>query len=204
MMKLWARLLDFAGLWERDLYFTTLALMELEGLTPEDIWPATQGSGEDKNKKLREDFYSYGSVKFSNNTPSTPVRVQVEKFFSDLPRRRGTRNSLAHFDFLSKSWSAQLLKQPNFTVYVNDVRDLMAYDRKLKNAVSKSIMGIMDEEGFELKWDMDNTHKLCNPRIETKKLTHLGDKKIHEDMHNEQLVAMVSTLFGQDKEDKSR
>ena len=211
MMKLWARLLDFAGLWERDLYFTTLALMELEGLTPEDIWPPTQGNRKERKKEteLRKNFDSDGRVEFSSNTPNTPVRVQVEKFFSDLPRRRGTRNRLAHFDFLSESWSAQPLTQPNFTAYVNGVRDLMAYDRKLKNAVSKSIIGLMYEEGFELTWGMNNAHKLCNPRIETRKLTHFkdkkieGNKKIEEAMHNEQLVAMVSTLFGQDKEGKN-
>lgn len=194
MMKLWARLIDFAGLWERDLYFTTLALMELEGLTPEDVWPVEE--------RLREEFCEYGRVKFSDDTQNTPVRTQVENFFSGLQHMRRTRNNLAHFDFLSKSWSKPPLTQPNFTTYVNGVRDLMAYDRKLKNAVSKSIIRIMWKEGFKLSWGgMDENHKLCKPNIKARKIEHLKNKEKEkeidkEDMHNEQLVAMVSTLFG--------
>ena len=75
----------------------------------------------------------------------------------------------------------------------------MAYDRKLKNAVSKSVIDILDEEGFTLKWKMNDEYRLCNPVIKSKKLQHFKEssKKIPEPMHNDHLVAMVSSLFGQ-------
>ena len=59
----------------------------------------------------------------------------------------------------------------------------------------------MDEEGFNLKWDMNDEYRLCSPVIESKKLQHFkkSSKKISEPMHNDQLVGMVSSLFGQEK-----
>lgn len=216
MMKLWARLLDFAGLWERDCRFVGSALIKdainkhKDTLKPDELWPGKSG----KNKRNR---FNKGESKlddFKGTFVEAEIKTEVEKIFSGTKRDFSSlskiRNALAHFAFRSEDskpddygWS-EPLTQPNFTTYVNDVRDLMVYDRKLKNAVSKSIIGIMHEEGFTLTWDMNNAHKLCNPRIETRKLTHLGDKKIQENMHNEQLVAMVSTLFGREKTDKSR
>ena len=165
MIRLWSRLLDFAGLWERDRFFICLALMKRKGLGSKHAWKEvdTLFSGPQRN-------------------------------LSRLPK---IRNALAHFDFLNQEIWSDDLTQPNFTTYVNDVRDLMAYDRKLKNAVSKSVIDILDEEGFILKWKMNNAHKLCAPVIETKKLQHF--KKIPEPMHNDQLAAMVSSLFGQEK-----
>ena len=166
MIRLWSRLLDFAGLWERDRFFVCLVLTRRKGLSRRKAWN------------------------------------EIDTLFSgtkrDPSRLRTIRNALAQFDFLGKAWSDDLT-QPDFTTYVNDVRDLMAYDRKLKNAVSKSVIDILDEEGFTLKWDMNNEYRLCNPAIESKELQHFkkSRKKIPEPMHNDQLVAMVSSLFSQ-------
>lgn len=192
MIRLWSRLLDFAGLWERDRFFVCLALMKRKGLDPQNVWTGPSGRG--KRRRFRK-----GEAKL-NDFKGTPVWDQSDTLFSgtkrDPSRLRNIRNALAHFDFLGKDWSNDLT-QPDFTTYVNNVRDLMAYDRKLKNAVSKSVIDILDEEGFTLKWKMNDKYRLCNPAIESKKLQHF--KKIPEPMHNDHLVAMVLSLFGQEK-----
>ena len=196
MIRLWSRLLDFAGLWERDRFFVCLALMKHKGLEPQNVWPGP--SGKEKRRRFRK-----GEAKL-NDFRGTLVWDQSDTLFSGTkraPRRlRNIRNALAHFDFLGKDWSDDL-NQPDFTKYVNDVRDLMAYDRKLKNAVSKSVIDILDEEGFTLKWKMNDEYRLCKPAIKSKELQHFKKyrKKISEPMHNDQLVAMVSSLFGQEK-----
>lgn len=168
MIRLWSRLLDFAGLWERDRFFVHLVLTRRQGLGSKRAW-----------KEVNTLF---------SGTQRDPSRL------------RNIRNALAHFDFLGKDWSDNLTR-PDFTAYVNDVRDLMAYDRKLKNAVSKSVIDILDEEGFTLKWEMNEARKLCKPAIKSKKLQHFkkSRKNISEPMHNDQLVAMVASLFGQEK-----
>ena len=165
MIRLWSRLLDFAGLWERDRSFVHLVLTRWKGLSSKCAWEEV------------------------NTLFSGPQR--------DSSHLRKIRNALAHFDFLGNVWSDNLTR-PDFTIYVNKVRDLMAYDRKLKNAVSKSVIDILDEEGFTLTWDMNDEYRLCSPVIESKKLQHFkkSRKKISEPMHNDQLVAMVSSLFG--------
>ena len=198
MIRLWSRLLDFAGLWERDHFFICLALMKRKGLEPQNVWPGP--SRKEKRRRFRK-----GEAEL-NDFRGTTVWEQVEKLFSgtkrDPSRLRKIRNALAHFDFLGEAWSDNLAK-PDFTTYVNDVRDLMAYDRKLKNAVSKSVIDILDEEGFALKWDMNDGYRLCNADIKSKKLQHFkkykSNGKICEPINNDQLVAMVSSLFGQEK-----
>ena len=196
MIRLWSRLLDFAGLWERDRFFVCLAWMKRKGFDPQNVWPGP--SGKEKRRRFRK-----GEAKL-NDFRDTPVWNQVEKLFSemqyDLSYSSKIRNALAHFDFLGNDWSDNLTR-PNFTTYVNDVRDLMAYDRKLKNAVSKSVIDILDEEGFTLTWDMNDEYRLCSPVVKSKKLQHFkkSSKKIWEPMHNNQLVAMVASLFGQEK-----
>ena len=173
MIRLWSRLLDFAGLWERDRFFVCLVLTRRQGLNRRDA----------RNKV---------DTLFSGTKPD-PFRL------------RNIRNALAHFDFLGNAWSDNLT-QPDFTTYVNAVRDLMAYDRKLKNAVSKSVIDILDEEGFALKWDMNDEYRLCNPDITSKELQHFkkskSNGKICEPMHNDHLVAMVSSLFGQQESER--
>ena len=198
MMRLWSRLLDFAGLWERDCFFVCLALMKRKGLEPKNVWP--EPSEREKRRRFRK-----GEAKL-NDFIGTLVWKEVNTLFSgtkrDPSRLRNIRNALAHFDFRSKVWSNNLT-QPDFTTYVNKVRDLMAYDRKLKNAVSKSVIDILDEEGFTLTWDMNDEYRLHNPVIKSKELQHFkkskSNGKICEPMHNGQLVAMVSSLFGQEK-----
>jgi hypothetical protein len=50
------------------------------------------------------------------------------------------RNRFSHFNMLQGNTPAL-----NLTQEINQARQLMAYDRKLKNAVSKSIGGFKDE-----------------------------------------------------------
>lgn len=188
MIRLWSRLLDFAGLWERDRFFVCLVLTRRKGLNRRDAWNECCQFGD---KPIRR-----------KGLNCQDAWNEVDTLFSGTQRDpsclRRIRNALAHFDFLGKAWSDNLA-QPDFTTYVNKVRDLMAYDRKLKNAVSKSVIDILDEEGFTLKWKMNDEYRLCNPVIKSKKLQHFKEssKKIPEPMHNDHLVAMVSSLFGQ-------
>ena len=89
----------------------------------------------------------------------------------------------------------------NLTDAVNDTRRLMAYDRKLKNAVSKSIVELMARENLDLTWKMTG-HRLGGATVATRSATHLGDKRITEDLHGEQFVAMAASLFGGEPADR--
>ena len=119
---------------------------------------------------------------------------QLKRLFGTdfLHRRDGVvpiRNGLAHFNMLQGSATLDLTKA------VNDTRRLMAYDRKLKNAVSQSIIEMLAREGLYLTWDMKD-HSLTNARVNVRQAVHLEDQKIREDLHGEQFVKMVADLFG--------
>ncbi|KAA6404514.1 type VI-A CRISPR-associated RNA-guided ribonuclease Cas13a [Candidatus Tokpelaia sp.] len=123
------------------------------------------------------------------------------------------RNRFAHLALLEEK------NLPvNLTAGVNKARQLMAYDRKLKNAVAKSVIELLDREGLELRWEMDKAHELHSAKVKAKQLEHLGgaklvDKKgkdgkpligkngrpekeaIVERRHGDSYISMVEALF---------
>ncbi len=173
LMRVLARLIDYAGIWERDGYFITLALLKLDN----------------KNESLKA---CLERGKINKNNPDEGFKQKLQKYYT-LDKFH-TRNDLAHFNILRKD------KQINLSEQVNNVRKLMSYDRKFKNAISKSIIDIMHEEGFILKWKMEG-HKLVVAKITSRTIKHfqktskLKNKNITEKFHGENYTKMVSALF---------
>ena len=105
------------------------------------------------------------------------------------------RHDLAHFN---------VIRHPLKLAYVvNAVRSLMAYDRKLENAVAQSIGKILYDEGFEVTWPMEEG-RLRQPEISPRLETHLtmvrGDETFEPafklPMRSVRLTSMVKALFG--------
>ena len=189
LMKVLGRLVGYAALWERDLYFTTLALISLRGeslqklLDSETITSLLKGGGiVAVLKKLR---------KLNDGESGKEIFRQLKGLFGEYFLHSGqgaskVRNDLAHFNVLAQ--------QPlDLTKAVNETRRLMAYDRKLKNAVSKSIIEMLAQEGLALTWEMNN-HQLTHAKIKTRQIPHLGGK-IKEYQHGIEYVKMVAALF---------
>lgn len=192
LMSVLGRLADYAGLWERDLYFVTLALVHFAGMTPEDVF-----SRKDKGLNFLESgriVEAVRSLSPSHDNGTRTICTQLEDMFGEdfLSGTTGIvriRNDLMHFNMLCKEG------QPNLTAAVNDTRRLMAHDRKLKNAVSRSIIELLAREGLNLEWKMDD-HTLCRAKIASRRIFHLGNKTITEDLHGEAFVDMAAVLFG--------
>ena len=184
LVRALGRLVDYAGLWERDLYFTTLALIARLGKRPRDVF-------DDKGlKRLREGRIVDALRRLPDDGA---VRGRLEKRFGAgfLDARRGAvgvRNDLAHFNMLRDGATLDL------TAAVNDARRLMAYDRKLKNAVSRSVIEMLRREGLDLSWEMKD-HRLAGATVAPRQATHLGGGKIRENLHGDEFVAMAAALF---------
>ncbi len=187
LMRIISRLIDFAGLWERDKYFITLGLAYQENVLLKDLFA---------NTAPRNGFRKQGIVD-EQKMSSAKVKCLLEKFHT--PQRKQIRNDLDHFNILSAD------RMPvNLTNEINLTRQLMAYDRKLKNAVSKSVIEMMDQEGFTLTWKM-NDHMLEYAKIETRNIPHLKKAKnktrtliqnpITEPFHDVGYESMVKKLF---------
>jgi hypothetical protein len=102
---------------------------------------------------------------------------------------------------------------PTLPHWVNQTRSLMAYDRKLKNAVSKSVMELMAREGIRLRWEMKiegEAHDLAATELSSCCAEHLGGKQLtlgddgsksekvplEERLHSDGCVEMLAAAFG--------
>ncbi len=191
-MAVLARLADYAGLWERDLYFTTLALARLRGAEPSGVFTAEKLESL-KNGQIVEALYVKNDQIDSED--KTAVKEELRRLFGKdfLDNRTGAtgiRNRLAHFNMLQRKENAPF----DLTAAVNETRRLMAYDRKLKNAVSRSIIELLAREGLDLTWEMKD-HGLGGATVKSRQAVHLGEKDITEDLHGPAFVAMAAELF---------
>ena len=198
LMQVLGRLADFACLWERDLYFTTLALISLRKKPPKDIF------NKDGRKALKEGqiVKALRTLENSQDIEKQTIFCRMQQLFGkdflmDGEQGKGAaaiRNDLLHFNMLRDSNTPL-----DLTDSVNRTRRLVDYDRKLKNAVSQSIKEMLAREGFDLTWTMKD-HELASARIRTRQAFHLGGertdgKRISEDLHGAKFVSMVAALF---------
>lgn len=186
MMTVLGRLVDFSGLWERDLYFAMLALLSRNGLPPQQ---AFNGDGLTKLEG--------GQIIEACRNLALTVRADLAPHFgspdSDFEALVRIRNNFAHFNMLRGSAA------PDLTRCVNDARRLMAYDRKLKNAVAQAVIELLQRDGLALRWTMDTTsavHALSSARVATRQAKHLGSDAIRESLHGRRFVEMAAVLFG--------
>lgn len=167
MMRVIARLVDYAGLWERDLYFIALAIMKLH--QPDE----TRDNPEKLAAWLTEIlpgglnyFLKQGKLPGGPGDIAPWLWKPLRRFHN--PRARRSRNDLAHFNILSRKAGPI-----DLTAEIETVRRMMKYDRKLKNAVTKSVIEMMHQEGFDLTWNM-NGHELGQAGLSSRQIQHLA------------------------------
>ena len=124
------------------------------------------------------------------------IKQKMEGFFGAdyLDGHKGKaaiRNKIQHLHFFTKASD----KTQNLTTLTNDMRKLMSYDRKLKNAVSKSIIDMMTRENLGLEWKMVN-HKLCCAVLYAHQAQHMERPELSENLNTRMFVAIVTKLFG--------
>jgi hypothetical protein len=210
MMAVLGRLVDYSGLWERDLYFATLAVIQRSGRSPTNVF-TPKGIARLEQGRIVDALRELGETDDARS-----VKDGLHRHFGAVYERRnanvGTRNFFTHFDMLRPD------RLPvDLTACVNAARRLMAYDRKLKNAVSRSVKELLYREGLVVDWTMDaeTDHHLSEARVATRQAPHLGKAKlferqdhskhgrpryhfINENLHGTAFVRMVAALFGGD------
>ncbi len=195
LMSVLGRLLDYSGLWERDLYFTALALLSDAGRRPEDAF-AEKGLAALRDGQIVEALRGLTGADAARD-----LAARLERHFGKLEKSErpiAIRNGFAHFNMLRPNRSGDLTA-PDLTACVNDARELMAYDRKLKNAVSGSVAEMLGREGLEIAWTATG-HALGTARVRARQVRHLGrphgSSRLLEDLHGDDYVGMVADLFG--------
>ena len=174
-IELLARLVDFSGLFERDLYFEMLAHFYHNKVRFTQL----------KNRGLLAEGRIYEFCKYNKERlkeSQWPDRLKCSTL-------EEIRNDFAHFNVLTPN------EPPNLTKQINRARRLMAYDRKLKNAVSKSIIDLLHREGIKLEWQMTEKHQLNAPSLSSRKIKHLKKNTIQEALRGKDFMKMVVELF---------
>ena len=183
-----AKLIDYVGIWERDLYFTTLALLSRSSILPNDVFSTARsrlflGRGQIV-EALRQRDQSPNSDRI---IAALNVLFGVD-FKARADRRIETRNELAHFGVLQGSDGAICV-----TDLVNRTRELVSYDRKRANRVSVSIGKLFDRFGLTLTWQSQGGI-LSEPKIAAKEICHLGRADISEPSVGPEYVELVRTF----------
>jgi hypothetical protein len=189
LMSVLTRLVDYAGQWERDLYFVSLAIIYLSRSTPAELFAAVRGRHPIATGQIIQALRN-----MAESAPASHLRNVIRKGFGiSMPNVSGesviTRNNLMHFNCLHSRSSAI-----DLTELVNQTRSLMSYDRKLKNAVSKSVIDILDRNGMRLSWRFDG-QLLNTPTIISSEISHLGNQKVSEELNGDRYISMVRRLF---------
>ena len=182
-----ARLVDYTGLWERDLYFITLAKIYREGAKPKEVFKSkglgklTNGQITSALQELKADRPLIGDKALFND--------QVLPNGQDKETHKKLRNNFAHFEMLRHPGSIDL------TAEINKARNLMAYDRKLKNAISVSVIELLHREGIKICWAMNDAHELGSPKISGRSIKHLKGRGGYEDLQGKDFLFFVAQLF---------
>lgn len=165
LLSIVGRLIDFAGVWERDGYFISLALMKIKGKLPQDVFSAEKGK---RPMSPLDKFKKQGQLTGSNELTCPDFQDSLRRFFT--PDLAKIRNGLHHFNVLQGD-------DINLTEIMNDMRRIMAYDRKLKNAIVKAVKDLLEREGILINWEIavvqNGAHQLKLSNVTSGKIIHL-------------------------------
>lgn len=182
LIRVLARMIDFAAGWERDQYFILLALCYSENPSnsvTEIIEPNTPSNmvsrivnGQPKLEYIKDEY--------------------KEKLFSLIKNANSkqahfSRNNLAHFNVIDRDQDIDL------TSLINDLRELLSYDRKQKNVISKSISDIMVKEGFELSWKTNKNHNLEKAFLKSKIIPHFSSTRFRKLDNGDRITEFANT-----------
>jgi len=174
----------FLPLWDDDMgyrltgYPIHLALLEMD---KRDAFARFFDRSETENPL---DVAERARIKRGTGNSSPLQRRQLT--FKDGKRR--IRNDFAHFNVIVSD-----RKRVSLTYLMNAVRSLVAYDRKLKNAVSKAVADILVDEGLDISWEMTGD-RLRNPVVVPRLETNLKKVRKHRGLADPQFVLPLASV----------
>ena len=181
LLKILHRLVGFTSIWERDLRF------RLTGEFPDELDIIEIFSHDNKNNSVYksgqicpkyEQFLST-HVEYQNNN-----KMKNVKFDNNTP----VRNYIAHFNYLPT---------PKYSILkmIEKLRKLLDYDRKLKNAVMKSIKDILEEYGFKAEFIINSDKEIILNSVKSVEIIHLGKEDLKSHRNSEDLCKLVKAML---------
>jgi hypothetical protein len=193
LFRILHRLAGYTSLWERDLQF------KLKGEFPEDKYiDEIFNSDRNNNQKYKSGGIAYKYVDFliekeeGKRAGKNKVKKRSEKEGSFI-----IRNYIAHFNYIPDA-------EKSILEILEELRELLKYDRKLKNAVMKSVKDIFKEYGFIVEFGIShesNNKKITINKVYSEKIEHLKKAKLEKEdklettRNSEDLCKLVKVML---------
>ena len=199
LLRILHRLVGYTSIWERDLRF------RLKGEFPENQYIEEIFNFENKkNVKYKSGQIVEKYIKFYKELHQND-EVKINKYSSAnikvLKQEKKDlyiRNYIAHFNYIPHA-EVSLLE------VLENLRKLLSYDRKLKNAIMKSVVDILKEYGFVATFKIGADKKIGIQTLESEKIVHLKNlkkKKLMTDRNSKELCELVKVMFEYKMEEK--
>ena len=179
LLKILHRLVGFISIWERDLRFRLIGEFPDE-LDVEDIFDHRKIYRRTRGQICKKyDRFINTHTEYKNNN-----KMKNIKFYDNNP----VRNYIAHFNYLPN---------PKYSILkmLKKLRELLDYDRKLKNAVMKSIKDILEEYGFEAEFIINPDKEIILNSVKSIKIIHLGKNDLKSHRNSKDLCKLVKAMF---------
>ena len=187
LFRILHRLTGYTSLWERDLQF------KLKGEFPEDKYiDEIFNSDRNNNQKYKSGGIAYKYVDFliekeeGKRAGKNKVKKRSEKEGSFI-----IRNYIAHFNYIPAV-------EKSILEMLEELRELLKYDRKLKNAVMKSIKDIFREYGFIVEFTISHTKngkEIKVRSVKSEKIKHLKNNELITTRNSEDLCDLVKIML---------
>ena len=179
LLKILHRLVGFTSIWERDLRFRLIGEFPDE-LDVEDIFDHRERYRGTRGQicKKYDQFISV-HIEYQNNN-----KMKNIKFDDNNP----IRNYIAHFNYLPT---------PKYSILkmLGKLRELLDYDRKLKNAVMKSIKDILEEYGFKAEFVINFDTEIILNSVKSVEIIHLKKNDLNSHRNSEDLCKLVKAML---------
>ena len=111
--------------------------------------------------------------------------MQKEKLRFDI------RNYISHYNYLPNP-------KKSILEILDETRELLSHDRKLKNSLMKSIKDIFNEYGFKVEFKIINTSEKIETTItsvESNRIKHLNNSDLITEKHSKKLCNLVKEML---------
>ena len=213
MIQLLSRLARFVALWDRNavIYFMPVIKKEFDFNKLKKLIAkrANNNNNELKDNELRRMLKNKSNDKEECGKESlasqvNELRSQIDSFIKvfNIPAENpfNGRDFIAHYNYITLLEKNEfLISESSIIDLINHLRTLMQHDRKLRNAVTKSIIKVFDQNGmsicFEFIDDKNHNLKLKENGITPKTIEHLNDSHIKSNLVSEEYCNLCKKML---------
>lgn len=191
LFRILHRLAGYTSLWERDLQF------KLKGEFPEDKYIDeifnSDGNNNQKYKNggIADKYADFLIEKEEEKSGEILKKNQRNKRKKKIKEDLEIRNYIAHFNYFPDATKSIL-------ELLEELRELLKYDRKLKNAVMKSVKDIFKEYGFIVEFGIShesNSKKIKVCDVKSEEIKHLKNNGLVTTRNSEDLCELVKVML---------